>query len=139
MTMLLRGLLAVVGVIVIWLGLNVSLGGIATLGWQGATNFFTITDAQTFAVQDNHVRFIAGVWTGVGVFLLAGAVMPRRLAPVLKAMMALVFLGGLARLTVVDPALLTSAQIAPSLFAELLLFPLLGWWIHKTNWNPEDG
>ena len=139
MTILLRGLLAVIGAIVIWLGLNASLGGIATLGWQGAVDFFTITNEQTFAVQDNHVRFIAGVWTGVGLFLLAGAVMPRRLVPGLKAMMALVFLGGLARLTIMDPALLTSAKIAPSLFAELLLFPLLGWWIHKTNWNPEDG
>jgi len=58
---------------------------------------------------------------------------------VLKAMMALVFLGGLARLTSADPTLLMSAKIAPSLIAELLLFPLLGWWIHKTNWNPPNG
>ncbi len=74
MTMLLRGLLACIGAVVIWLGLNISLGGIATLGWQDATEFFAITDAQVFVVQDNHVRFIAGVWTGVGVFLIAGAV-----------------------------------------------------------------
>ena len=139
MTLLLRGLLAVIGFAVIWLGLNVSLGGIETLGWQGAANFFTVTEATTFAVQDNHVRFIAGVWTGVGVFLLAGAAIPHRLSPVLKAMMVLVFIGGLARLTVLDSAVLTSAEVAPSLVAELLLFPLLGWWIHKTNWDTSDG
>jgi len=138
-TMLLRGLLAVTGVIVIWLGLNISLGGIATLGWQGATEFFTITDAQTFAVQDNHVRFIAGVWTGVGLFLVAGAIVPQRLAPVLIAMTALVFLGGLARLTTMDPALLLSAKLAPSLVAELVLFPLLGLWIHRTKWDSSNG
>lgn len=139
MTALLRILLAIIGLVIIWLGLNVSLGGIPTLGWQGASDFFTVTNPQIYAVQDNHVRFIAGVWTGVGGFFLAGAAIPRRLAPVLKAMIVLVFLGGLARLTNADLALLMSAKIAPSLFAELLLFPLLGLWIHKARWEPSDG
>lgn len=139
MTIILRGLLAVIGAVIIWLGLNVSLGGIATLGWQGAANFFMVTEAQTFAVQDNHIRFIAGVWTGVGLFLMAGAAMPHRLSSVLKAMTVLVFIGGLARLTVLDLTVLTSAAVAPSLVAELLLFPLLGWWIHKTKRDLSDG
>ena len=74
MTALLRIILAIAGLAIMALGLNVGLGGIATLGWQGPTVFFTITDQDVFAVQDNHIRFIAGVWFGVGLMFVAGAV-----------------------------------------------------------------
>lgn len=134
---LLRILLAVIGIVIVLLGLNVSLGGIQTLGWQGVSDFFVVTDAEAFAVQDNHIRFIAGVWTGVGAYFVAAALMPQQLSPALKAMIVLVAFGGIARLFVLDSTLLMSQQIAPSLVAELVLFPLLGWWIHKTQWGPS--
>lgn len=132
MIIALKIILALIGAVIIWLGLNVSLGGIATLGWQGPKDFFTISNEAAFAVQDNHVRFIGGVWLGVGAFFIAGAVWLEQLSTVLKALIVMVFIGGIARLSVADPDLLLSAKIAPSLIAELVLFPAIGLWIHKT-------
>ena len=86
MIVVLRILLAIMGVVIIWLGLNIGLGGIATLGWQGPSDFFTITNKAAFHVQDNHVRFIGGVWLGVGMFFIAGAILLHQLSSVLKAL-----------------------------------------------------
>jgi len=129
----LRVILLLTGAIVVWLGLNVGLGGFETLGWQGAQGFFTVTDPDTFAVQDNHIRFIAGVWTSVGLLLIAGSVALRQLRSVLLSLTGMVFVGGLMRFTSADSALLVSTSIAPSLIAELIAFPLLGVWIFKVT------
>ncbi len=84
---LLRGVLAVFGAAIIFLGLNVGLGGIQTLSWQGgAVNFLTVTDAPVFAVHDNHIRFIGGVWLALGVLMFAGSLAFQRLRPVLVAL-----------------------------------------------------
>lgn len=133
---LLRGVLALVGAVVIFLGLNVGLGGIQTLGWQGgAVDFFTVTNAPVFAVHDNHVRFIGGVWLGLGLLLLAGSVAFRRLRPVLVALTAMIFVGGLARLSG-DLSLLFTAEIAPSFVFEILVVPLLGLWFTRAERSP---
>ena len=129
----LRVILFFTGIIVVWLGLNVGLGGFETLGWQGAQGFFTVTDPDTFAVQDNHIRFIAGVWLSVGLLLIAGSVALQRLRSVLISLTGMVFIGGLMRLTSADGTLLVSSSIAPSLIAELIAFPLLGFWIFKVT------
>lgn len=130
---LLRAVLAIAGAAIVFLGLNVGLGGIQTLGWQGGqVNFLTVTDPAIFAVRDNHVRFIGGVWLGVGLFFLAGAFAFEKLRTVLVALTAMIFVGGLARFSAADPANLTSASIAPSLVLELVLFPLLGLWVSRT-------
>ena len=133
MTMALRVLLAIIGAVIIWLGLNVGLGGIATLGWQGPSDFFTVIDNAAFKVQDNHVRFLGGIWLGVGVFFIAGAVYLHRLNSILTALILMVFIGGLARLSAVDPSLLMSAKIAPSLIMELIFFPAIGFWINHAT------
>lgn len=131
---LLRAILAIAGAAIVSLGLNVGLGGIQTLGWQGGqVNFLTVTDPAVFAVRDNHIRFIGGVWLAVGLFFLAGAVWFEKLRMVLIAMAAMIFVGGLARLSAADPTLLASAAIAPSLVIELILFPLLGLWISRAT------
>lgn len=133
---LLRGVLALVGAVVIFLGLNVGLGGIQTLGWQGgAVDFFTVTNAPVFAVHDNHVRFIGGVWLALGLLLLAGSVAFRRLRPVLVALTAMIFVGGLARLSG-DLSLLFTAEIAPSFVFEILVVPLLGLWFTRAERSP---
>ena len=129
----LRVVLCVTGAIVVWLGLNVGMGGFETLGWQGARGFFSVTDPKTFAVQDNHVRFIEGVWLSVGLVLMAGGVALNHLRSVLIALTGMVFVGGLMRFTSADAALLLSSCIAPSLIAELVAFPLLGFWIFKAT------
>jgi hypothetical protein len=127
----LKILLGLIGAVVIWLGLNVSLGGIVTLGWQGPTDFLTVRNLDAFSVQDNHVRFISGVWTGVGLFMIIGSIFLEKFKSILLALMAMVFIGGLARLTAGDPSLLMSSKIAPSLLMELIVFPLLGLWIYR--------
>ena len=131
MTLLLRALLGLIGVVIVLLGVNVGFGGIATLGLQGPTDFISIEDADAFAVQDNHVRFLGGVWLGAGLLFIASAFYLTRLKGPLLALFAMIFIGGIARLSAADPALLMSANIAPSLLAELVLFPALAFWVHK--------
>jgi hypothetical protein len=129
----LRAVLAIAGAAIVFLGLNVGLGGIRTLGWQGgAVDFLAVTDPAVFSVRDNHVRFIGGVWLAAGLFFLAGAFALERLRPVLVALTAMIFVGGLARLSAADPDILLGAAIAPSFVLELVLFPLLGLWVWKS-------
>lgn len=126
---LLRGVLALLGLAVVYLGLNVGLGGIRTLGWQGGiADFLTVTDPALFAVRDSHIRFIGGIWLAVGMTLAGGAVWFGRLRPVLVAITALVFAGGVTRLSGALPP-----DVLPSLALELIGFPLLGWWIAKAK------
>jgi Domain of unknown function (DUF4345) len=131
---LLRSVLAVFGAAIIFLGLNVGLGGIQTLGWQGGSvNFINVTDPQIFAVRDNHIRFIGGVWLALGVLMFAGSLAFQHLRPVLVALTFLIFIGGLARLSGGDPALLISADILPSFLFEVLIAPLLGVWFSRAE------
>jgi uncharacterized protein YjeT (DUF2065 family) len=131
---LLRGVLMLIGAVVVVLGLNIGLGGIRTLGWQGgATTFLAVTDPTLYAVRDNHVRFIGGVWLGAGLVILAGGIWLEQLRPVLIAICAMVVVGGLARFSAPAPAILAEATIAPSLLLELLGFPLLALWIARAG------
>ncbi len=131
---LLRIVLATFGAAIIFLGLNVGLGGIQTLGLQGgAVNFLTVTDTSLFAVRDNHIRFIGGVWLTLGLIMFAGAFAFQRLRSVLIAFTIMIFIGGLARLSGGDPALLMSADIGPSFLFEIAVVPLLGFWFMKAE------
>jgi len=131
---LLRGLLAVVGTFIIFLGLNVGLGGIQTLGWQGgAADFLIVTNAAVFDVRDSHVRFIGGVWLALGLLMLAGSFAFQRLRSVLVAVAFMIFIGGIARLSGGDLTLLLSPDIAPSFLFEIIIVPLLGVWFTKAE------
>ena len=129
----LKVVLFLTGSVIVWLGLDVGLGGIRTLGWQDDRNFFEVTDPEAFAIKDNHMRFIAGVWTTVGLLMIAGVFALKAMRPVLMALVAMVFVGGLMRFSSGDPSLVLSSKIAPSLFGELVVFPLLGLWIHAAT------
>jgi len=127
----LRAVLALVGLAIIFLGLNVGLGGIRTLGWQGPMDFLAVVDASVFNAQDNHVRFLGGVWLGIGLLFFVSAFAFTAFKTILLAFCVVIFVGGLSRISVMEPSIIFSASIAPSLFAELVLFPLLGLWIAK--------
>lgn len=130
---LLRTVLALTGLVIVLLGVNVAFGGMRTLGLQGPTDFFVVSDAVAFQTQDNHVRFLGGVWLATGLVMVAGAVLLNKLQGILVAITVMVFIGGLARLSIMDQDILLSVAIAPSLFAELVLFPLLGIWVLRSQ------
>ncbi len=129
----LRILLALVGIGIMFLGFNVGFGGIRTLGWQGPTDFVEIVDSAAFRTQDSHFRFLGGVWLGIGMVFLAGAVWLARLRTVLVILTGVIFIGGIARVSGLDFRTLLSFSVLPSLIAELALFPLLGYWIAKSG------
>ena len=129
----LRLVLALAGAGIVFLGLNVGFGGIATLGWQGSPDFVVAADAYAYSVQDSHVRFLGGVWLGVGGLFLLGALLFKRLTSVLMVLCGLIFVGGLVRMSPFDGALLLGGDIAPSLFAELFVFPGLALWIWRAQ------
>lgn len=127
----LRTILMIIGAVIVVLGLNIGLGGIKTLGWQTVRDFVAITDSVTFGTQDNHIRFIGGVWFGVGVVFFAGGIALQSLRPTLIVLAILIAVAGLFRLSALDVAVFTSMAIAPSLALEVVGFPLLAWWLSK--------
>jgi|UPI000317CAA4 hypothetical protein len=128
-TNLLNVVVVIIGAAIIFLGLNIGLGGIKTLGWQSTSDFVAITDAATFHAQDSHIRFIGGVWFAVGAVFVIGGFALRRLRPTLIILSAMITIAGLFRLSGLDTEVLFSAAIAPSLTFELVGFPLLAWWL----------
>ena len=131
---LLRSVLALVGAVIVFLGLNVGFGGIQTLGWQGgAVDFFAVTNEPVFAVRESHIRFIGGVWLGLGLLMLAGSVAFQRLRTVLVALTSMIFIGGLARFSGGDVAVLLGGDVGPSLVFEIAIVPLLGLWFTKAE------
>ena len=126
---ILNSIVVIVGAVIIFLGLNVGLGGIKTLGWQSTRDFVSITDAATFHAQDSHIRFIGGVWFGVGATFLIGGFAIRTYRPTLIILSAMIAIAGLFRLSGMDASVIFNAAVAPSLVFELVGFPLLAWWL----------
>jgi hypothetical protein len=129
---LLFAVLAGAGAFTMFTGLNRALGGIRTLGWQGSTDFLEVVSRHEFLVQDNHTRFLGGVWTGVGLLLAIAPFNLRAFRPILNFVFAIVFLGGLARFTVMSPDVVFGPDIVGSLVAELVGMPLLALWVWRT-------
>jgi hypothetical protein len=126
---LLSSVVVVIGAIIIFLGLNVGLGGIQTLGWQSARDFVSVTDIATFQAQDSHIRFIGGVWFGVGAVFLIGGFAMSTFRQTLIILCAMIAFAGLFRLSGMDAGVIFSAAVAPSMAFELVGFPLLAWWL----------
>jgi hypothetical protein len=135
--MVLRVVLFLAGSFVVLTGLDSSLGGMRTLGWLGPNDFVTVKDAYAFAVQDNHSKFLAGVWLGVGFTLWAGARNPERFRQALRLVFALVFLGGMMRLASSNPEIAFGQDVIGSLAAELIGMPILYIW-HRHVVRGED-
>lgn len=129
----LRTILVLVGAVIMLMGVNVGAGGMRTLGWQISPDFIAIKDAITFGVQDNHIRFIGGVWFGVGAAFLVGGILLERMRPTLLVLCAIIAVAGFFRLSVLDMDIIFSADIAPSLALELIAFPLLAYWLSKSG------
>lgn len=126
---LLNLVVVIVGAAIVFLGLNIGLGGIKTLGWQSTRDFVAITDAATFHAQDSHIRFIGGVWFGVGAAFIIGGFAMRMFRPTLVILCVMIAIAGLFRLSGMDSGVIFTVEVAPSLAFELLGFPLLAWWL----------
>lgn len=128
----LRIVLAIAGAFIVFTGLNVALGGISTLGWQGQSAFLEVTDATAYLAQDSHMRFLGGLWTAVGVLFMVAARAPSAYRPVLIFAYGAIFLGGLARLSQLEFDTLFGPDIFGSLAAELIGMPLLFMWTRRS-------
>ena len=132
-TRMLRAVLVASGLVVALLGMNVGIGGISTLGLQGPTEFFEITNQQVFDIRDNHIRFIGGTLIAIGGLLVYSG-FRLEFAKTVVPIVALLFVtGGLARLSAADASLLGGSDIAPSLLIEMIGFPLLALWVMRTK------
>ncbi len=123
-----RVVLVLAGAFVVLTGLDNGLGGMRTLGWLGSNDFVAIVDAEAFAVQNNHAKFLGGLWFGMGLTLWLAAWSPHRFSQALKLVFALIFLGGVMRLASDSPEIAFSADIIGSLAAELIGMPILYLW-----------
>ena len=128
-----RGTLFLAGAFIVMTGLNIGLGGMVTLGWQGSNDFVAITDPHAFALQDSHIRFLGGLWFGLGLMLWAGAWNPARLATALNLTFALIFIGGVMRLISSKPDVIFGPDIVGSLAAELIGMPILLFWLSRVS------
>ena len=125
--------LVLIGGAIIFLGLNIGLGGMRTLGWQSTQDFLAITDVNAFHIQDNHIRFIGGIWFGVGAMFLMGGFALAKMRQTLILLSIFIAVAGLFRISAADTDILFSAAIAPSMVFELIGFPLLAWWLSRSG------
>lgn len=126
-----RLVLVVAGAFIVFTGIDIAFGGIVSLGWQGAHSFLEVTNIHTFQVQDSHIRFLGGVWMGIGFFLALAATNPARYEIALKLAFALIFLGGLARMTQMNFGIVFGPHIVGSFVAEVIGMPILYFWLSR--------
>jgi hypothetical protein len=124
-------LLIGLGALNIFIGLNVGFGGILTLGWQGQTKFLEVANEYGYLMQDSHIRYFGGLYVGVGLFLLLASTNLGKYQTALNLVFALIFMGGLARFTMMRPDIIFGRDIIGSLLAELVLMPILYIWLSK--------
>lgn len=129
----LNATLILIGSIIMFMGLNVGLGGMQTLGWQTSEPFLTITNETAFHVQDSHIRFIGGIWFSVGAVFFMGGFKQEHLRTTLIILCGAIAFAGLFRLSGIAGGEVFSAAIIPSLTLELIAFPLLALWLLRSG------
>jgi len=124
-----RAVLLLAGIFVVFLGLNVALGGVPTMKWLGERDFVAITDEAQYRLIDNHIRFFGGLFAASGLFLIFAASDPIGYRQAILLVFGLVFAGGLARFSAPDISIVVDQKIVGSLAAELVLMPVLAFWL----------
>ncbi|MBL0060235.1 MAG: DUF4345 domain-containing protein [bacterium] len=128
-SLIFRAVLVLLGFVNVLLGINLAFGGIQTLGWQGTTDFLTITKEYEFLIHDSHTRFFGGLYIGIGLYLIAATSNLEKYRMALALIFGITFLGGMARLTIQRSDVVLGPDIIGSLAAELVLMPLLYFWM----------
>jgi len=131
-----RLVLLLAGLFIVLTGVNIGYGGMASLGLMGSNAFFTVTDPLAFNVQDSHVRFVGGVWLGIGLIFLAASLWPKRMTTPVLVGCGLIFVGGWSRLSGHDLSLVFGPKLIGSLAAELIGVPVLALWVWRTRNAP---
>ncbi|MBE7635295.1 DUF4345 domain-containing protein [Sneathiella sp. P13V-1] len=130
---ILRVILGLTGLAVMILGLNIGLGGMQTLGWQISTGFVAVLDEGLYEIQDNHFRFLGGVWFSIGGVYLLSSVWFGKLQQTIVIISLAVAFGGMFRLSVLDLGILLKDGILASFILEIAFFPVLAFWAKKTK------
>lgn len=128
----LRTVLALLGAVSVFVAINVAFGGLETLGWQGPSRYFAVTDHDAYLLRDSHARFYGGVYLGIGAFLVLAATNLTRHRTALNLVFALIFLGGLARLTQGDLTVTFGRDLTVSSLIEIVGMPALALWLNTT-------
>ena len=122
MDKILRWILLAIALVAFITGLNVILGGSASV--PGATDGAS-------AVHDNEMRFFAVFWVGYGVFSFwVSRDLDARIG-FIPAIAAFFFLGGVARLVSILLVGLPSAPLIGATILELIVPPILLFLYHK--------
>src|SRR5688572_27473495 len=129
----LRVVLTLLGAVSAFVAVNVAFGGLETLGLQGPTDYYQVTDQHAFAIRDSHTHYYGGVYLALGGFLVYAASDVRRFRQGLYVVFAMIFAGGLARITQLEPAATFGRDLLPSTLIELVGIPLLAVWVANTS------
>ena len=128
-TKLLRIVLVALGAISAFVAVNVAFGGLETLGWQGPTDYFRVTDNDAFLIRDSHAHYYGGVYLAVAAVLIIAATNVGKYHQALYVVFAMIFVGGLARLTQLEPSVTFGSDLMLSSVIELVGAPLLALWV----------
>ena len=120
-----RVIVGLLGLIIIYSGVDTAFGGFNTLGLQGIPQLWEVTDQATFDIIDSHQRLRGGVWMGVGLLMVYGLI--RWDIKLVQAAFFLTIVGGLSRFSQGRLDILLEAVLMVVLI-ELVITPLLWWW-----------
>lgn len=127
----LRIILGLVGLYIVLSGINIAVGGMPTLGLGGQSNFFKVTAVQPYLIQDSHIRFVGGVWMGLGFLFLISTTNVAKFKTLLLFACVLIFVGGLSRLFQMHPEITFGKNIIGPFLAEIIGTPILYTWLSR--------
>jgi hypothetical protein len=133
----LRGVLIVLGAVSAFVAINVAFGGLETLGLQGPTKYFQVTDHDAYLLRDSHAHFYGGVYLGIAIFLIVASTNLHKYRTTLNVVFALIFLGGVARLTQLEPGVTFGNDLAVSTLIELVGMPAMTLWLAAATKSPR--
>ena len=134
---LLRVALLGLGTVSAFVAINVAFGGLETLGLQGPTDYVQVTDHDAYLLRDSHAHFYGGVYLGIALFLIVASTNLRKYRTALNVVFAVIFAGGVARLTQVEPAVTFGTDLAVSSLIELVGMPAMALWLAVATRSPR--
>jgi hypothetical protein len=127
----LKIVLLLIGVYGLFISIDFGFGGFVSLGWQGTTEMVEITNPMRYGVQDNHFRFLGGVFSLVSAFMIFAVTDLRKYRQILNFCFALIVVGGLTRFTAGDFGILFSPDISVALFFEIVVIGGVSFWLGR--------